>query len=77
MMDHIDVTDTFNQLLNIYEKYTTKEVINAYRNVPFAMLIERILNSDSHFILNLSPERLNTFKSLIGIVRHYPSFDYF
>lgn len=73
MMDHIDVNDIFSQLLNIYEKYSTKEVINAYHNAPFAMLVERILNSDSHFILDLSPERLNTFKSLIGIVRHYSS----
>ncbi|GBC05850.1 hypothetical protein RclHR1_06470013, partial [Rhizophagus clarus] len=69
MMDHIDVNNIFNQLLNIYEKYSTKEVINAYRNAPFAMLVERILNSDSHFILNLLPERLNTFKSLIGIIK--------
>ncbi|PKY49535.1 hypothetical protein RhiirA4_405561 [Rhizophagus irregularis] len=69
MMDHIDVNDIFSQLLNIYEKYSTKEVINAYHNAPFAMLVERILNSDSHFILDLSPERLNTFKSLIGIIK--------
>ncbi|CAG8438368.1 11338_t:CDS:10 [Funneliformis caledonium] len=60
----------FNVLLNLYEKNSNKEiVINAYRNIYFAMLVESILNSDSRLILNLSPEKLKLFKSLILIVK--------
>ncbi|CAI2172590.1 20242_t:CDS:10, partial [Funneliformis geosporum] len=59
-----------NVLLNLYEKNSNKEiVINAYRNIYFATLVERILNSDSRLILNLSPEKLKLFKSLIHIVK--------
>ena len=77
-MIDIDINDTFNRLLNIYEKYTTKEVvISAYCNVYFAMMVERILSSDSRLILNFSPERLNIFKLLIGIVRYFIHLDYF
>ncbi|CAG8436597.1 9374_t:CDS:10 [Diversispora eburnea] len=72
MMD-IDVERIFDILLEIYEKFSHNEQVkNAYSHAYFAMLVERILNSNSRVLFTLPPEKLSIFKSLVSIVTSKP-----
>lgn len=76
MLD-IDVSNIFNILLSLFEKLSeNKNVVSAYNQLAFSMLLEHLLNSNPRLLLTMLPaEQLNTFKSLINIVRNW--FDFY
>ncbi|CAJ0883074.1 7111_t:CDS:10, partial [Entrophospora sp. SA101] len=70
-MLEMDVSNIFNILLDLFEKLSeNKNVVSAYNQLAFSMLLEHLLNSNPRLLLTMLPaERLNTFKSLINIVK--------
>nr|CAG8463916.1 13478_t:CDS:10 [Entrophospora candida] len=70
-MLEMDVSNIFNILLDLFEKLSeNKNVVSAYNQLAFSMLLEHLLNSNPRLLLTMLPaERFNTFKSLINIVK--------